>query len=119
MNRNSNSQTHPPLILLGAPGAGKGTQAAGISHALGIPHISTGGIFRQHVQRGTPLGMAAKDFMEKGELVPDEMVNRMIRERLAQPDCADGFLLDGYPRTVAQAEDFRSIVREMGKRPPV
>jgi adenylate kinase len=119
MSRNTNSRNCPPLILLGAPGAGKGTQAQVISRALGIPHISTGAIFRQNVQEGTPMGQTAKDYMERGELVPDEIVNKMIRERLGQPDCAHGFLLDGYPRTVSQAADFRKIVEEMGMQPPV
>jgi adenylate kinase len=119
MNRNTNSRNSPPLILLGAPGAGKGTQARVISKSLGIPHISTGAIFRQNVQQGTPLGQLAKGFMEKGDLVPDDIVNKMIRERLQQPDCTHGFLLDGYPRTVKQAEEFRKIIREIGQPPPV
>ena len=119
MNRNTNPRTSPPLILLGAPGAGKGTQARVISKSLGIPHISTGAIFRQNVQQGTPLGQMAKGFMEKGELVPDEIVNKMMRERLRQADCTHGFLLDGYPRTVKQAEEFRKIIREIGQQPPV
>lgn len=104
---------------MGAPGAGKGTQAGVISQTLGIPHISTGAIFRQNVQQGTPLGQIAKGMVEKGELVTDDIVNSMVRERLRQPDCAHGFLLDGYPRTVEQAKEFRIIVREMGLRKPV
>jgi adenylate kinase len=114
-----NSGLTPPLILLGAPGAGKGTQARVITQTLGIPHISTGAIFRQNVQQGTPLGLLAKSFMEKGELVTDDIVNKMVRERLRLPDCGSGFLLDGYPRTVAQAEEFQGIVRELGLGSPV
>jgi adenylate kinase len=119
MNRNANGRKRPPLILLGAPGAGKGTQARIISNILWIPHISTGAILRQNIQQGSPLGRLSMCFMEKGELVPDDVVNKMMRERLRQPDCGSGFLLDGYPRTVAQAEDFREIVREIGQLSPV
>jgi adenylate kinase len=106
-------------VLLGAPGAGKGTQAQVIAKTLRIPHISTGAIFRQNVQQGTPLGRLAKVMVEKGELVKDEVVNTMVRERLLEPDCSGGFLLDGYPRTVAQAKEFGKIVKEMGLRNPV
>jgi adenylate kinase len=119
MSGNTNSRKSPPLILLGAPGAGKGTQARVISQALGIPHIGTGAIFRQHVQQGTPLGQLARGYMQKGELVPDDVVNKMVRDRLGEPDCAHGFLLDGYPRTVVQAREFRRIVQEMGQATPV
>src|SRR3989338_1539637 len=101
-----------PLIFLGPPGAGKGTQAREISRQLGIPHISTGDIFRENVERGTPLGRLAKSFMEKGELVTDDIVNGMVRERLNQADCGDGFLLDGYPRTVPQAQALRNMLQE-------
>lgn len=119
MSRNTNCRIRWPLIFLGAPGAGKGTQAREIAKRLGIPHISTGAIFRENVQRGTPLGLLAKGLMEKGELVRDDVVNTMVRERLSQPDCAEGFLLDGYPRTVAQAEALRAILRETGQGTPV
>jgi len=119
MSRNTNSRNNPPLILLGAPGAGKGTQARVICENLGIPHISTGAIFRQNVQQGTTLGLRAKGFLERGELVTDAIVNRMVRDRLRQPDCAHGFLLDGYPRTVEQAKEFGRILCEMGQRHPV
>ena len=119
MSRNTNSQNCPPLILLGAPGAGKGTQARVISSSLGIPHISTGAIFRQNVQQGTPLGQLAREMVEKGELVSDNIVNDMVRHRLQESDCKHGFLLDGYPRTVAQAHEFRKIVAEMGLAKPV
>ena len=92
------------LILLGAPGAGKGTQAAVISRELGIPAISTGNILRAAIQEGTPTGMKAKTYMDEGHLVPDEVIIGILKERLAQPDCANGFILDGVPRTIAQAE---------------
>lgn len=104
---------------MGGPGAGKGTQAVMISKTLGIPHISTGAILRQNLQQGTALGQLAKGMVEKGELVTDEIVNGMVRDRLRAPDCASGFLLDGYPRTVAQAEEFRRMVTEMGLAKPV
>ena len=92
------------IILLGAPGAGKGTQADIISAKLGIPTISTGNILRAAVKAGTPIGLEAKRYMDAGKLVPDEVIIGIIQERLAQPDCADGFILDGVPRTIAQAE---------------
>ena len=92
------------LILLGAPGAGKGTQAAVISRELGIPAISTCNILRAAIQEGTPTGMKAKTYMDEGHLVPDEVIIGIIKERLAEPDCAKGFILDGVPRTIAQAE---------------
>ena len=92
------------IVLLGPPGAGKGTQAEKISAEYGILHISTGDIFRAAVKNGTPLGLKAKEYMDKGELVPDEIVVGIVRERILQPDCKEGFLLDGFPRTVAQAE---------------
>ena len=92
------------LILLGAPGAGKGTQAAVISRELGIPAISTGNILRAAIQEGTPTGMKAKTYMDEGHLVPDEVIIGIIKERLAEPDCEKGYILDGVPRTIAQAE---------------
>ena len=92
------------IVFLGPPGAGKGTQAARIRLALSIPHIATGDLFRENVKNGTPLGVEAKGYMDRGALVPDEVVIRMVRERLKQPDCAGGFLLDGYPRSVPQAD---------------
>ena len=92
------------IILLGAPGAGKGTQAEIISRKLGIPTISTGNILRAAVKEGTPIGLQAKSYMDAGKLVPDEVIIGIIQERLAQPDCAGGFILDGVPRTIAQAE---------------
>ena len=92
------------LILLGAPGAGKGTQAEIISKKLSIPTISTGNILRAAVKNGTPVGLKAKAFMESGSLVPDEVIIGIMKERLAEPDCANGYILDGMPRTIAQAE---------------
>ena len=92
------------LILLGAPGAGKGTQAEFISKKLSIPTISTGNILRAAVKNGTPVGLKAKAFMDAGALVPDEVIIGIMKERLAEPDCAEGYILDGMPRTLAQAE---------------
>lgn len=91
------------LVLLGPPGAGKGTQSQVIASTFGIPHVSTGDIFRGNVKGETPLGKEAKGYMSRGELVPDEVVNRMVADRLRQDDAESGFLLDGYPRTVGQA----------------
>ncbi len=93
-----------PMLLMGAPGVGKGTQAKGIMAAWGIPQISTGDLLRDNRQRGTPLGVAATQIMDEGKLVPDDLVNQMVAERLAQPDTTRGYILDGYPRTLAQAE---------------
>ena len=92
------------VILLGAPGAGKGTQAEIISEKLGIPTISTGNILREAVKNGTEVGLKAKAFMEAGQLVPDEVIVGIVKERVAQPDCAKGYILDGMPRTIPQAE---------------
>lgn len=107
------------LIFLGAPGTGKGTQSIKISQRLGIPHISTGNIFRENVQKGTPLGLQAKRFMDSGELVSDEIVNGMVKDRLSQSDCEGGFLLDGYPRTVAQAKVLREMLTGRGQQEPL
>lgn len=98
------------LVLLGPPGAGKGTQAAVIADRFGIPHISTGDIFRANVTEGTPLGREARGYMDRGAYVPDEVVNRMVADRLAQPDAAQGFLLDGYPRTLQQVEALDAML---------
>ena len=92
------------LILLGAPGAGKGTQAEILSEKLGIPTISTGNILRAAIQAGTPTGLEAKGYMDAGRLVPDSVIIGIVTDRLAQPDCAEGFILDGVPRTLSQAE---------------
>ena len=103
------------LILLGPPGAGKGTQAAKIIEKYGIPHISTGDIFRKNISEGTRLGKKAKEYMDKGELVPDSLVIEIATDRLLQDDCQKGFLLDGFPRTVAQAEELDKIMKKIGK----
>ena len=108
-----------PLIFLGPPGAGKGTQAREISRYFGIPHISTGDIFRENIEQGTPVGRHARTFMEKGELIPDDVVNTMVRERISQPDCGQGFLLDGYPRTLVQARSLQEMLRERLPGKPV
>ena len=104
------------LILLGAPGAGKGTQAKLISEKYGIPQIATGDILREAVTSGTELGRKAKEFMDRGELVPDEIVIGIVKERLGQPDCENGFILDGFPRTLIQAEALDNILAEMNKK---
>ena len=100
----ANERIVGPIILLGAPGAGKGTQAKLIASTFGIPQISTGDLLRDHVARGTPLGVTAKAIMAKGELVPDQLVLDMVTGRLREADCNRGFILDGFPRTVPQAE---------------
>lgn len=102
------------LVLLGPPGAGKGTQAVTIAKKYNILHISTGDIFRKNVGEGTELGLKAKEYMEKGELVPDAIVIEMVNDRLSQPDCKDGFLLDGFPRTMYQAEQLDKFLGEEG-----
>ncbi|BBX35075.1 adenylate kinase [Mycolicibacterium mageritense DSM 44476 = CIP 104973] len=91
------------VVLLGPPGAGKGTQAVKLSEKLGIPQISTGDLFRQNIGDGTPLGLEAKRYLDAGDLVPAELTNRLVEDRIDQPDAADGFILDGYPRSVEQA----------------
>ena len=96
------------LILLGAPGAGKGTQAAFICQQYGIPQISTGDMLRSAVKAGTPLGLQAKSVMESGGLVSDDLIINLVKERIAQPDCANGFLFDGFPRTIPQAEAMKA-----------
>lgn len=100
------------LVLVGPPGAGKGTQAAFLSAHYSIPHISTGDIFRANMKAGTPLGLEAKAFVDRGELVSDEITNAMVRSRLEEADAQNGFLLDGWPRNVSQAEVLRAIMAE-------
>ena len=100
------------LLIMGPPGAGKGTQAAVISQVLAIPHISTGDLFRANLSQSTPLGLEAKKYMDAGEYVPDSVTNDMVRERLSQADAQSGFLLDGYPRTVAQVEELDAMLGE-------
>lgn len=104
------------LILMGLPGAGKGTQAERIIAKYNIPHISTGDMFRAAIKEGTELGLKAKSFMDQGALVPDEVTIGIVRERLSKEDCNKGFLLDGFPRTVAQASALEEIVKDLGKK---
>ncbi|MDQ0272600.1 adenylate kinase [Cytobacillus purgationiresistens] len=103
------------LVLMGLPGAGKGTQAEQIVEKYGIPHISTGDMFRAAIKGETELGLQAKSFMDKGELVPDEVTIGIVRDRLGKPDCEKGFLLDGFPRTVAQADALENILSDLEK----
>lgn len=102
------------LVLLGPPGAGKGTQAQIVSGKLGLPHISSGDIFREHLKAQTELGKKAKGYMDRGELVPDDLTIAMIRERLSRPDAQNGALLDGFPRTPAQAQALDAILKDFG-----
>lgn len=102
------------LVLLGPPGAGKGTQAAILSEKLGVPAISTGDLFRANIGQGTPLGIEAKKYIDAGDLVPAEITNNMVRERVAEPDAAHGFLLDGFPRSVEQAKELENILQDLG-----
>lgn len=104
------------LVLMGLPGAGKGTQADKIVVKYNIPHISTGDMFRAAIKEGTELGLKAKSFMDKGELVPDEVTIGIVRERLSKDDCGKGFLLDGFPRTVAQAEALDTMLADLDKK---
>jgi len=97
------------LILLGAPGSGKGTHAGRICSRFNIPHISTGDIFRMNIRGNTPLGVKAKEYISKGELVPDSLVIELVKDRLSQADCSNGYVLDGFPRTIAQAEALASF----------
>ncbi len=102
------------IVLMGPPGAGKGTQAIVIAERLGVPHISTGEIFRAHMAQGTPLGIAAGMYMDRGNYVPDRITNVMVRNRLSEPDAAQGFLLDGYPRTVDQVAVLDETLADVG-----
>ena len=103
------------IILLGPPGAGKGTQASLIAQEFGIPHVSSGDLFRENLGQGTELGLLAKSYMDKGELVPDEVTVRMVLDRIAKPDCAKGALLDGFPRTLGQARALDEALSRHGK----
>jgi len=102
------------IVLLGPPGAGKGTQAERIIEKYGIPQISTGDIFRANIKNGTELGKKAKEYMDRGDLVPDELVVDLVKDRLDQDDCKDGFMLDGFPRTVFQAQELDKIMEAKG-----
>lgn len=103
------------IIMLGAPGAGKGTQAKQIAAKYGIPHISTGDIFRANIKNGTDLGKKAKEYMDQGLLVPDELTCDLVMDRIAQEDCAKGFVLDGFPRTIPQAEALDAALTKIGQ----
>jgi adenylate kinase len=98
------------VVLLGPPGAGKGTQAQKLSEKLGIPQISTGDLFRKNIGEGSPLGLEAKRYLDAGDLVPAELTNRLVEDRIDEPDAADGFILDGYPRSVEQAEALHDML---------
>ena len=102
------------IVRLGAPGAGKGTQAKMIAEKYGLPHISTGDIFRANIKNGTELGKEAKSYMDKGQLVPDELTVRLLLDRVAQDDCKNGYVLDGFPRTIPQAEVLDKALTELG-----
>lgn len=104
------------IIMLGAPGAGKGTQAKMIADKYSIPHISTGDIFRANIKNGTELGMEAKKYMDQGQLVPDELTVRILLDRVAQDDCKNGYVLDGFPRTIPQAEVLDSELTKLGDK---
>lgn len=104
------------IIMLGAPGAGKGTQAKRIAEKYGVPHISTGDIFRANIKEGTELGMKAKEFMDQGLLVPDEVTIGMLLDRIKKEDCVNGYVLDGFPRTIPQAESLTKALEEMGQK---
>ena len=104
------------IIMLGAPGAGKGTQAEMICEKYNIPHVSTGDIFRANIKNGTKLGMEAKQYMDKGLLVPDELTVKILLDRVAQDDCKDGYVLDGFPRTIPQAEVLDKALTELNDK---
>ena len=104
------------IIMLGAPGAGKGTQAAQIAEKYHIPHISTGDIFRANLKQGTPLGLKAKEYMDQGLLVPDDLTCDLVVDRIAQPDAANGYVLDGFPRTIPQAEALTKALEARGEK---
>lgn len=104
------------LVFLGPPGAGKGTQAQAIIERFGVPQISTGDLIRAAIRSDSPLGDELRSYTDAGKLVPDDLVNRMVKERLSEPDCAAGFLLDGYPRTVTQAQVLDGLLTELGQR---
>jgi adenylate kinase len=104
------------IVLVGPPGAGKGTQAARLSERLGAPHISTGDLFRDNMKNETDLGKEAQRYVDAGDLVPDEVTVKMVKDRLAQPDAQDGFLLDGFPRNAAQAQELESVLGDLGQR---
>ena len=105
------------VIFLGPPGAGKGTQAKELAKYYGVPHLSTGDMLRENIAKGTPLGVKAEPVMKCGELVPDSLVLKMVAQRIEQPDCMHGFVFDGFPRTVAQAQYLMILLRQNGYKP--
>jgi len=107
------------VIFLGPPGAGKGTQAKELAKKCGVPHLSTGDMLRENIAKGTPLGERAKPIMARGEFVPDSLVLKMVADRIEQPDCWHGFVFDGFPRTVAQAQYLQVLLAQLGYKPPV
>jgi adenylate kinase len=106
------------VIFLGPPGSGKGTQAKVLAGKYGVPHLSTGDMLREHIANGTPLGLKAKPIMERGELVPDSLVLKMVAERIERPDCSQGFVFDGFPRTVTQAKYLGELLKYHGLKQP-
>jgi len=106
------------VIFLGPPGSGKGTQAKVLAGKAGVPHLSTGDMLREHIAQGTPLGLKAKPIMERGELVPDSLVLKMVAERIERPDCSQGFVFDGFPRTVTQAKYLGELLKRQGFEQP-
>jgi adenylate kinase len=103
------------IVLLGAPGSGKGTQAVRLSREMGLPHVSSGELFRESMQEGTELGRLARTYIDRGELVPDEVTVGMVEERITQPDCVNGFILDGFPRTLPQADALEAALAKNGR----
>jgi len=103
------------IVMLGAPGAGKGTQAKQMAEKLGLPHISTGDIFRAHLREGTPLGLQVKSYLDSGRLVPDQLTCAIVADRTAQADCKNGYILDGFPRSLPQAEEFQRLLSDRGE----
>lgn len=114
-----NEKLDRAVIFLGPPGAGKGTQAKELAHKFSAPHLSTGDMLREHVSAGTSLGMRAQPIMGRGELVPDSIVLRMVAHRIERPDCSHGFVFDGFPRTVAQAQWLGELLKQHGFKPPL
>jgi len=110
---------HRPVIFLGPPGAGKGTQAKELARCFGVPHLSTGDMLREHVSKGTPLGLEAEPVMKRGDLVPDSIILKMIADRIERADCSHGFVFDGFPRTVAQAQYLGELLKQHGFKQPL
>jgi len=110
---------HCPVIFLGPPGAGKGTQAKELARKFGVPHLSTGDMLREHVSKGTPLGREAEPVMKRGDLVPDSIILKMVAKRIERLDCSHGFVFDGFPRTVAQAQYLGELLKQHGYKQPL